>query len=357
LENLDDIREHLGKESERALMDFHRKARDWISPQEFYGADESHGTPNAHPELRFDSVLQEVGEKNTRDYISHLIHSDLATEPDKTSITYGLQNYLMNDPAYMRLYSVEGGNERIIHELVNRIDVNYRMQHIVKEITKSDNNKYRVLSQYNSENHQDDFDYLVVALPNNYIPDVEFHGSRLSSAIKRHHTFYNHPAHYLRFTILFDYPFWRGQMTESWCMLDQFEGCCLYDESSRIPDAEHGVLGWLLGGDIAEKLSNLSDDELINMALDSLPKFIEHGREHFIEGHVHRWIGAVNAIPGGVVPQTSDRRHQPEPVEHPHLFMVGDYLFDSTLNGVLDSADYVAHWIANLLIENAGDVK
>ena len=30
--------------------------------------------------------------------------------------------------------------------------------------------------------------------------------------------------------------------------------------------------------------------------------------------------------------------HQPEPREHPGLVMVGDYLFDSTLNGVLRSA-------------------
>ena len=28
------------------------------------------------------------------------------------------------------------------------------------------------------------------------------------------------------------------------------------------------------------------------------------------------------------------------------MFVVGDYLFDSTLNGVLDSADYVADWLA-----------
>ena len=40
-----------------------------------------------------------------------------------------------------------------------------------------------------------------------------------------------------------------------------------------------------------------------------------------------------------------DTRHIPEPVEHPNLFTVGDYLFDSTLNGVLDSADYVAEWL------------
>jgi len=29
----------------------------------------------------------------------------------------------------------------------------------------------------------------------------------------------------------------------------------------------------------------------------------------------------------------------PEPKEHPGLLAIGDYLFDSTINGVLDSAD------------------
>ena len=34
--------------------------------------------------------------------------------------------------------------------------------------------------------------------------------------------------------------------------------------------------------------------------------------------------------------------------DYPRLFVVGDYLFDSTLNGVLDSADYAAGWIATM---------
>jgi hypothetical protein len=36
-----------------------------------------------------------------------------------------------------------------------------------------------------------------------------------------------------------------------------------------------------------------------------------------------------------------ESRHIPEPAR-PNLFAVGDYLFDSTINGVLDSADFVA---------------
>jgi hypothetical protein len=106
------------------------------------------------------------------------------------------------------------------------------------------------------------------------------------------------------------------------------------------------VLGWLLGGTAAADRNAMNDDQLIAAVLESLPDFFGDMSGHFLEARVHRWIGAVNALPGGMVPQSLDRRHQPEPTAFPNLLMVGDYLFDSTLNGVLDSARYVAEWIA-----------
>jgi hypothetical protein len=51
-------------------------------------------------------------------------------------------------------------------------------------------------------------------------------------------------------------------------------------------------------------------------------------------------------MPGGSPPESIERRHRPDPLGHPNLFTVGDYLFDSTLNGVLDSATYVAQGLA-----------
>ncbi len=165
----------------------------------------------------------------------------------------------------------------------------------------------------------------------------------------RHVAHYDRPGHYLRISILFDRPFWRGQLSDSYFMLDAFGGCCLYDESLREPGTRHGVLGWLLGGQAALEMSELADEELIERALHSLPDFLSHGRRDFLEGHVHRWVGAVNGMPGGMPHLGIDRRHQPEPIEHPDLFVVGDYLFDSTLNGVLDSAEHVSHGLAALM--------
>jgi hypothetical protein len=149
-------------------------------------------------------------------------------------------------------------------------------------------------------------------------------------------------------TLLFQRPYWRHWLKESFCMLDQFDGCCLYDEGMRQPHTSYGILGWLVGGNAASEASRYSDEALIEMALDSLPEPLSQGRHLLIEGAVHRWIGAVSSLPGGRMARPQAERHCPEPKDHPNLFFVGDYLFDSTLNGVLDSAEYVAGWIAGL---------
>jgi SAM-dependent methyltransferase len=47
----------------------------------------------------------------------------------------------------------------------------------------------------------------------------------------------------------------------------------------------------------------------------------------------------VNAIPGGLPVRDVMTNHRPEPKQHPGIVLVGDYLFDSTLNGLLDSSD------------------
>ncbi len=351
LANLDDVREHLGNSACQALTAFDRRARDRMTPDEFFESDYPEGSLREPDRQRFDSFLAEV-DPLARDYIETLIHSDLATEPEKTSHDYGLHNYVMNHPSYMSLYSIEGGNERLPRELASRLDATILLRHSVQNVAKAADGRLRVESVHNDQERRDDFDFVAVALPHNQLPSIAFAGNRLAEAMRRHHADYNYPAHYLRVTILFDEPFWQSSLTDSFWMLDRFGGCCLYDESSREPGGSGGVLGWLLGGNAALEMSQKDDEQLVAEALDSLPDFLAHGRKHFVEGHVHRWIASVNGMPGGIVPLSLDRRHQPEPVEHPNLFMVGDYLFDSTLNGVLDSANYVAAWIAGLMTDN-----
>ncbi|MFO0087729.1 MAG: flavin monoamine oxidase family protein, partial [Pirellula sp.] len=346
LSNLDDIRNHFGANAYQSLVEFDRIARDWMTPQEFHESDYPDGA-NQKPGLyRFDSLLAEIEEPSARKYIEDLIHSDLATEPSQTSIAYGLQNYVMNNGKYMDLYSIEGGNEQLPRALAARINANVLLNHPVSRIDKSTEGSWNVQTIHAGKTQTHEFDYVVIALPHNHLSSLTFGGERLKAAVDKHYGYYHYPAHYLRVTILFDRPFWRGRLTDSFWMLDHFGGCCLYDESSREPESKYGVLGWLMAGSAAEELSALDDEQLIELALDSLPDFLPDGRVHFLEGHVYRWLNAVNAMPSGLVPRRHDQRHQPEPDEHPELFLVGDYLFDSTLNGVLDSANYVAAWIA-----------
>jgi monoamine oxidase len=348
LADIEDVGRIHGEATRHALSEFDARAKRWMNPEEFYDSDwrESNADPMAH--RTFEDELAQVPDATARQFLRTMVHSDVATEPHCTSASYGLQNYLMNDPAYMRLYSIEGGVERLTQELAARVNATVRLHEPVVRVERSGQSLQ--VSSRRAVGGQtvlmtEEFDFVAVALPNYFLPAIEWAGESLDEAMRRHHIHYDYPAHYLRISVLFREVFWRNHLKDSYFMLDAFGGCCLYDESSRGGTGEFGVLGWLLAGDAAMTASNRTDDELIAMVLDSLPSAMQQGREMFVEGRVHRWIGAVNGLPGGKPALDMESRHTPE-LTSSNLFVVGDYLFDSTLNGVLDSADYVAESIA-----------
>ncbi len=347
--NMDDVEQHYGAETRQAWQQFHREARDLMSPTDFYLSGSPEATPHAAGDSSFMDYLTTIRSKEVRHMIECQIHSDLATEPHQTNAEYGLQNYLMNDPAYMQLYGIEGGNARLPQELVRRCRAAIRLQQPVRSIQKDDQGDFLVGFQERGIQQSAKFDFVVIALPHDALPRLAFEGTRLQAAMQRHYAHYNHPAHYLRLTILFQRPFWRNKWTDSFCMLDSFGGCCLYDESSRLVEPRYGVLGWLIGGQAAIDNADLKDEVLLELALDTMPRELGDARANFVEGRVHRWLGAVNALPGGRRSLPIAQRHCPEPVDHEGLFVVGDYLYDSTINGVLDSADYVTDGIAALV--------
>ncbi len=349
--NLDDLRERLGAAAAASLLDFDRRARDRMTPREFYRSGDVDGTPSAAGVRCFDTTLSEIDCPHARRYVEHLIHSDLAAEPSQTNEEFGLQNFLMNDPAYMRLYGIEGGNARLVEALAARIDATVRLGRRVESVERTQRGAMVVRSHGDDGVHAEEFDFVVVALPHAAVGKVSFLGEGLREAVAAHHAHHDHPAHYLRITMLFDRPFWRESLSDSFWMLDRFGGCCLYDESSRDPSARHGVLGWLLGGEAARALAPADDAAILAAAFEALPPILSEARDRMIEARIHRWIGEVSALPGGSTPWPRDRRHCPDPLGHPNLFMVGDYLYDSTLNGVLDSAEHVAGWIAARVID------
>ncbi|MBL8898432.1 MAG: FAD-dependent oxidoreductase [Planctomycetes bacterium] len=344
--NLDDLESALGAEAASALCRFDSRARDGLSPAEFFAADLEGRSTNSAPGERFSALLERVPSRGARRFVETLIHSDLATEPERTSVGYGLQNYVMNDPRYLKLYSIEGGNERLIEALAQRVRAELRLEHEVLRVSRAPSGRLRLAYCSPCGSGEREHDLVVLALPLDALRRVAFEGELLRAAMARHVADYDHPAHYLRLTLLFERPFWRARLQDSYAMLEAFGGACLYDESSRTPEAGYGLLGWLLGGAAALEHAKLDDATLLSRALEELPFDGALVRELFVAGAVHRWNDAVNAMPGGLSPRSHARRHQPEPEGHPELFVVGDYLFDSTLNGVLDSADHVAMAIA-----------
>ena len=355
---LEDFEEGIGGDVAAELRDFHHLAKDLMTPREFYEDDPNWVSRSGLVQSRFDDWLRQRSRPEVRRVIEELIHSDLATETSLTSLAYGLQNYLMNDPAYMKLYSIEGGNEQLVTELARRIAATIKLGQRVVRVEARENGKLAVLSKSENQGNQvienpaDEFDYLVLALPSGVLRTIDYRPESLAAALRAHDQRFHHPAHYLRITLLFSQPFWRSVLRDSFCMLEAFDGCCLYDESSRYPESEQGILGWLLGGESAVAQSDLTDEALIELALASLPEELREGRKYLLEGQVHRWVGEVSGWPGGIHPVALDARHQPAGSTHPNVFLVGDYLYDSTLNGVLDSANYVADWLAAEIHKN-----
>jgi monoamine oxidase len=340
----DNLRE-MSEATWKALIQFEQQARSLISRSDYYESGWRQGDQDALSQQSFYEMIRNVPDQAARDYIRIMAHSDLACEPHQTNAGYGLQNYLMDQPDYVRLYSIDGGNERLVQELARRISAQVRLEQPVVRVERTPNATYRVTSCHRGQMETADFDFVIAALPNDCIPTITWAGETLADAMDKHHQFYDHPAHYLRVTALFDRPFWRDQIAGSYFMSEAFGGCCLYDESSHFPGDGKGILAWLLAGEAALSMSNLDDASLIRHVIHSLPPILQPGRAHLLEASVHRWVGSVNALPTGFIARDPESRHQPEPAQHPRLFIVGDYLFDSTINGVLDSADMVVEWI------------
>jgi SAM-dependent methyltransferase len=184
-----------------------------------------------------------------------------------------------------------------------------------------------------------DFDLVVMCLPHSWLATMGWDGEALRQSMVKHIAYFDRPAHYLRVSILFDSPFWGDKIPGAWFMSEAFGGCCVYNEGSRHDVGRHGVLNWLIAGSDALAFANLGDEALIDAALKSLPACLGDARAHFLEGKTHRWLSSVNALPGGLPARDVMTNHRPDPEQHPGLVVVGDYLFDSTLNGLLDSSD------------------
>ena len=336
------FQQHFGKQAEAEASKFYRSCARLYSPNDYYLEDWQVDKKHPWSDHLFSEVLDDIKDPAARKYIEVSTRCDIATEPYLTSALNGLKNVLMNDQRYIRLYSIKGGIERLTERLASETSAEVRLNSRVVRIGRTPHGRYRITSRWEDRFVSDEFDVVMLALPQYWLGQIEWDDPGLRKRFQEHVANFDFPAHYLRISCLFKRPFWRDQMTGSYFMLDAFGGCCLYDESARYPHGSYGVLGWLLAGNDALALSNFDDQKLIALALASLPTSMAEHRQLFVEGAVHRWVGAVNARPGGKRLLDMRHRHSPDFAGNPYLLVIGDYLMDSTINAVVDSAEYAA---------------
>jgi monoamine oxidase/SAM-dependent methyltransferase len=340
--DLQAIRARYGPKTVKAIETFRTRCARMLTREQYYEGTSK--VDNDHPWARISQrtlLEQEVADPVARRFFRVLARSDIASEPHVTNGLNALKNMLMDVPGYIGVYAIAGGNERLIDALAARVDADIRLGHRITRIGRTEDGRYRLTFSVGGRTETRVFDMVVVSLPHNWLSTVVFEGEALDAALQDHIAHFDRPAHYLRLSVLFRSPFWRRHVTGSWFMTESFGGCCVYDEGSRLDVGGNGVLNWLIAGSDCLAWANTDPAQILAAALDGLPAVVRaEAREQVLEVKVHPFLASVNAIPGGLPVRSARRNHVPEPDQHPGLLLTGDYLFDSTLNGVLDSADF-----------------
>lgn len=340
LNDVPGMRRRYGAKTAAAIEAFRKRCTEMMSPIEYYEGVGAHDNENPWAYKTAEQVLdEEVEDETAKRFFKVMARSDIATESHNTNGLNSLKNYLMDVDGYIGLYSIQNGNEQLIECLQSEVNADIQLNHRVLAVGKAPTGRYQLKMMNGKGPETRDFDLVLVCLPHSWLSTVGWEGEQLRKSMVKHVAYFDRPAHYLRVSILFDTPFWGEKIPGAWFMSEAFGGCCVYNEGARHDVGKHGVLNWLIPGSDALAFANLSDQELIDAALKSLPASLGDARAHFMEGKIHRWLSSVNAIPGGLPVRDVMTNHRPEPKEHPGIVVVGDYLFDSTLNGLLDSSD------------------
>jgi protoporphyrinogen oxidase/SAM-dependent methyltransferase len=334
------MRRKYGAKTAAAIETFRKRCAEQMSPIEYYEGVGAHDNENPWTYKTAEQVLDdEVEDETAKRFFKVMARSDIATESHNTNGLNALKNYLMDVDGYIGLYSIQNGNEQIVECLQSEVNADIQLNHRVLAVGKVPTGRYQLKMMNGKGPETRDFDLVLVCLPHSWLATMGWEGEQLRKSMVKHVSYFDRPAHYLRVSILFDSPFWGEKISGAWFMSEAFGGCCVYNEGARHDVGRHGVLNWLIPGSDALAFANLSDQELIDAALKSLPASLGDARAHFVEGKIHRWLSSVNALPGGLPVRDVMTNHRPEPKEHPGIVVVGDYLFDSTLNGLLDSSD------------------
>src|SRR3984893_15753800 len=351
LQDIDALGGQFGMTTRDVAHAFRQRCAQLLSPGVFYRSEV--GSDNRHPwaNLSADEILSsEIKDETARRYIRVMAHSDVSVPPHLTNGLNFLKNVLMDVEGYLSVYSIVGGNEQIVDRLQEEIEADVQLNAMVRSVEPQRDGTYRLEVMTGGVSETVVVDYVVLALPLTALSIIDWRSAALRRAMDKQISYFDRPGHYLRVTLMFEHPFWREHVAGNWFMIDGFDGRCVYDESSRNEFGPNGALSFLIAGNAALGLANMSDERVEQLCLDALPPEMQHGRSLLIDRRIHRWMATVNAVPGGIPQRNRLDNHQPDPARLPGLLAGGDYMFDATLNGVLDSADTVTDLILSDVI-------
>ena len=337
-----ELEELAGRRGIDRLRRFWERGTELRPPSDYALA--GHPRDNDHPWLRrtFEEVLAEIDDPFCQWFTAMQCHSDLATEPHRTSGLFGMDNLLIDHPGYCSMYTLTAGNEGLVQALADRVRSPIRQSAPVTSVDADEDRGLRVTFRADGREQSElDVDSLIVTLTPPGIRATRWSDARLQAAVSEHVRHHNHGTTYLRVTLLFRRRFWRHHFPEDYFVSDAFGGVTVYDQSPDDGETGLGIQSWLLGGANALELSVRSDDEIVAAVLDAMPAELRLTDSRLLRGCVDRWTGAsgVSGLPGGVPLRPLDQRHSPDR-RWPQLVFVGDYLYDSTLCGALDAVLY-----------------
>ncbi len=301
LNDVPGMRRKYGAKTAEAIEAFRKLCTEMVSPVEYYEGVGAHDNEHPWAYITCEELLdKEVDDPTAKRFLKVMARSDLATESHNTNGLNALKNFVMDVDGYIGLYSIQNGNEQLIECLQSEVEADIQLNHRVLKVGKTAAGRYQLNMMNGKGPETRDFDLVVMCLPHSWLATMRWEGEQLRKSMVKHVAYFDRPAHYLRVSILFDTPFWGEKIRGAWFMSEAFGGCCVYNEGARHDVGKHGVLNWLIAGSDALAFANLSDQELIDAALKSLPASLGDVRAHFVEGKIHRWLSSVNALPGGL---------------------------------------------------------
>ena len=351
----EDIAGHCGTATLAAVREFRERVRGLMPADQWHPGNWR--TDNAHPLMGrpCSELLDTISDPTARRLLEIAVHADLATETYLTDALNAVKNFALDAPGYVQYYAIAGGMRALAQRMRQSIPhVAIRCKTRVLQLQHGNDGSWLLRCRRHGALEDHAFDAVVLALPASQLGSIAYAGPSLGAAMRAHIARYDQPGHYLRVALLFESPFWQQHIQGSWFMIDGFGGACAYDETSRFGANGFGALGFLIAGQHALTMANLDEDELTTRVIEALPAVLRQAAtQNLLETRIHRWCGGVSAQPGGVPFQEPALAHQPGRDQLPGLYVVGDYLFDATLNGVHASAECATRLLAERVHSNA----